>query len=153
MFDIVSWLPAELVFEKGLPEIAIVGRLKTNLAAGGHLTATNFVENRVFVSHLHKFIARHIQEDSSAVQAAEELREGNLYVIDGRTPDPSGVVPPEDILGSVAISDGRILPDSYNQNPNHRLFTESGFFVLSSPLWSALEEDLRCACLPFGAGD
>ena len=147
MVDVASCLPADMVFAKGLRGTGILGRLRTSLAAGGRLTPDNFVENPMFVGHLHKFIAQHIREDISAVQAAADLREGNLFVIDGRTPEPGGAVPPEDIFGVVVIEGGTMVPGSYTQNPNHRLFTENGFFVLPDPLRSAFNDDVLQTCV------
>lgn len=44
----------------------------------------------------------------------------------------------EDIVGSVMITDGKLVPSSYEPMPVHRLVTMNGLFKLSKPLHNAL---------------
>jgi hypothetical protein len=66
-------------------------------------------------------------------------------MLDGRTPSPNGAVPPEDVMGAVAVRAGKLVPGSYHHNPNHRLLTSDGFFV-PTELYTLLHGDLRARC-------
>jgi TIR domain-containing protein len=140
----IQGLPWE-VFGNGLPTEAIFGVLRESIAEGedaGDLTPGNFLENRFFVDFLHEVIAREIYRSPRPRKQARDQREGYLYLIDGRTQDPHGEVPPEDIIGAVELSDGEMVPGSYQRNYQHRLFTWSGFFVLPDDLEHAMESEI-----------
>lgn len=64
------------------------------------------------------------------VEAARQQIRGFLYIIDSRTPDPDGDIPPEDILGAFELQSGKTTPESYVPSPNYQLMTENGFFDL-----------------------
>ncbi|RKP10889.1 hypothetical protein THASP1DRAFT_12196, partial [Thamnocephalis sphaerospora] len=58
---------------------------------------------------------------------------------DERNPAPWGRIPDaEDIIGSVEVRDGLILPGSFQPMPVHRLVSSNGVFLLSKPLQATL---------------
>jgi hypothetical protein len=130
--DVVSLLPESRVFEKGLAPEAIMGAL-----AGGDDAAPlaeRFRPHRPFVDLLHDVIATHAPDLPGLLQAAREQGSGWVYVIDDRTPTPEGNVPPHDILGGFEVTDGVVVPGSYQANPNHRLLSSDGIFKLEPRL-------------------
>lgn len=44
----------------------------------------------------------------------------------------------EDIVGSVRLENGKMVDDSYEPMPVHRLVTRNGLFQLNKPLQAAL---------------
>lgn len=54
-------------------------------------------------------------------------------------PCSSQVPDPEDIVGSVRLENGKMLPETYQPMPVHRLVTRNGLFKLSDPLMDALK--------------
>jgi hypothetical protein len=154
--DVVSPLKGLEGFETGLPTEAVFGVLRESVAEGGNpgdLTPGNFLENRFFVDFLHEVIARELFRNSQACMQAREQREGYLYLIDGRAQGPQGEVQPEDIIGAVELSDGEMVPSTYQRNYQHRLFTWSGFFVLPDDLEHAMESEIYRAASLKGKGD
>lgn len=135
--DIVAIVPHELAFQHGLADESIIGALRRPVSAGpgvGAITPENFVPSRAFGDFLHRFVAAEIYRSPAARKQAAVQRSGYLYIMDGRTPDPAGAVPPEDILGAVQIGDGMLVPGTYQRNFKHQLFTRHGFFLLSEEL-------------------
>lgn len=135
--DWLALVPQEIVFTYGLAAEATIGALRNPVDAGpgiGGITPENFVPSRSFNEFLHGFLATEIYRQPAAQRQAAVQGSGYLYLLDRRTPDPTGTVPPEDIMGAVQISDGRLVPGTYQRNFNHRLFTRSGFFLLDEDL-------------------
>jgi hypothetical protein len=69
--------------------------------------------------------------------------DGYVYLLDGRTPQPGGQVPAEDIIGAVAVHGGSLVSGSYQPNTNHRLLTADGLFVLPPEIEIALQDEVR----------
>lgn len=65
-----------------------------------------------------------------------------VYVVDGRTPTPSGAVDPEDIIGAFQVSGGAIVAASYQRNKNHAILSKNGFMRLDASLQQHLLADL-----------
>ena len=132
-------LPPESVSERGLPGVAIVGALTKPLGGEGeHVAADVFTPNPAFVRFMHDVLAKHAPLVDSFRDEARRQREGWVYVIDARTPDPAGTVPPEDVLGAVEVKDGEPVPGSYRANPGHQILTARGFFQLGEELHACL---------------
>jgi hypothetical protein len=146
--DVVSPIDGRWLFEHGygLSERAIFGVLLRRIDDGGEITPENFRPNRSFVDVLHELLAAEAPKTTSARRQATRQREGYLYLIDGRTPDPGGRVPPEDIIGAIAIQAGTLIPGTYQRNDRHRLLTSDGFFVLSAELEATLTTQMHAAC-------
>ena len=109
------------------------------------MVPTSFARGKDFSEFLHASIARHGPSVPGLVEAARGQHGTYVYVIDGRTPTPEGKVPPEDIIGSFRVENGQISAASYQRFPEHRLFTERGFFQLQASFISALLADLEAA--------
>ncbi|MDR3637149.1 MAG: hypothetical protein P4L84_25320 [Isosphaeraceae bacterium] len=140
--DVVSIVPPEAVFARGLAPEAIVGKLMRPAGEGEVITPDNFARNRLFVEFLHEVIARHGPE--LAALRAEAVRIGNgwVYIIDARTPDPRGKVPREDILGAFPVKAGAVVAESYWRNPKHVILSKDGFFRLDAALQKRLLGEL-----------
>lgn len=141
--SVVSFLPKEHVFAKGLAGPAIIGSLRKRVSDGGEVEADNLVVNPEFVTLLHRVIATHAPTDPSFQRAAREQGEGWIYVIDRRTPTPGGHVPAEDIIGSFEVREGVATTDSYQPFKSHRLLSERGLFQLDRFLHPKLMEALE----------
>jgi hypothetical protein len=98
------------------------------------------------VQLLHQVIADHIAASPGIRLEGKRQGDGYVYLLDGRTPQPDGQVPPEDIIGAVAVHGGSVVPGSYQHNPNHRLLTADGWFVLPPDIEIALQDELRARC-------
>lgn len=146
--DVVSPIDGRWLFEHGygLADRAIVGVMLRRVDDGGEIVPDNFRPNRPFVDFLHELLAAEAPQTDAARLRAARQREGYLYLIDGRTPDPDGRVPPEDIIGAIAIQAGKLIPGTYQRNDRHQLLSSAGFFVLPSELEAALLTQLRAAC-------
>jgi hypothetical protein len=140
--SVVSFLPREHVFSKGLAGPAIIGSLRKRIADGGRLEPDNIAINPRFVDFLHEVIADLTPTDPAFQRAAREQGEGWMYVIDRRTPTPGGHVPAEDILGGFKIENGAVVPGSYTRSPKHRLISERGVVQLDRFLHPKLIEAL-----------
>lgn len=124
---LVSFIPAEVAFKTGMLPQAIIGVLE---GVDDRIEPETFVANREFVSFLHQVISKYGPQLPDFHQEARRLGEGSVFLLDGRTPDPLGAVEPEDIIGSFPVQQGKLVPDSYSPNPNHRLVSKRGVFIL-----------------------
>lgn len=136
--EYVTVLSPDDVFARGLPGIAIVGALLRSLGEGEQVTPDVFTPNPAFVRFMHDVLAKHTSLVDSFRAEARCQREGWVYVIDARSPDPAGAVPAEDVIGAVEVKAGEPVPGSYRANPNHQLLTARGFFSLGEELHACL---------------
>ena len=140
--DVVSSLEADWVFRHGLHPEAIMATIREG-ADPDDLTPADVEENGTFLRLLSRVILDNITACAGIRREAEIQGNGSVYLLDGRTPDPGGRVPPEDIIGAVAVSNGEPATASYRHNPRHRLFTTTGWFRLPGELEAALQRRLR----------
>ena len=138
----VALTPMDVAFKRGLVPEAIVGVLLHPLQQGEAITSANFARNSVFVEFLHSVIASRGPQVPGLVAAAKQQGEGWVYVVDGRTPTPTGAVAPEDIIGAFQVSGGAIVPTSYQRNENHAILSKNGFMRLDASLQQHLLADL-----------
>jgi hypothetical protein len=138
----VSSLGDDWVFTHGLSAEAILGTLSDSVSTD-RFSPADFSENPAFVRFLSQVIFEEIDGVDGIRRQAEIQRTGYVYLVDARTPDPGGRVPPEDIIGAVAVEDGAIAAGSYRHNDRHKLFTSNGFFRLPEELETALDRRLR----------
>jgi len=118
--------PAEVNALGGLPGEAIVGTF-----LDPKHTLESFRVNPVFVAFLHRVISTHSSVSPELAKAASEMHTGHLYIIDWRTLNPNGAVPPEDIIGAIEVKDGLLVGGSYQPNPNYRVLTARGMTRLT----------------------
>ncbi|KAI9009474.1 hypothetical protein BC832DRAFT_516991, partial [Gaertneriomyces semiglobifer] len=105
------------------------------------LKASQFVENAEFGDLVHKVIEENILEDEEMQAAAKYQKVGFLNINDQRVYVPWGrVSDAEDILGTVRLSDGAIVPSTYERMPTHRLVSGNGLFQLTEFLHQRLLE-------------
>ena len=96
--EYVSCLTNEQVFSSGLRPQAIMGLLLRPPGSEQPITPEGFSPNPAFIDFMHGVIARRGPEMQELIASAQRQREGWIYVIDQRTPDPQGKVGPEDIV-------------------------------------------------------
>lgn len=132
-----SFLPHEVAFQSGLPPVAIVGQV---MSGSGDLDPAQFAVNSAFVEFLHACIAKHAAQCPGLVAEAARQQDGYVYVVDARTPEPQGKVPPEDVIGAVAVAAG--VMKGYEPNPNHRVLTVDGVVALNAWLFGRLQAEL-----------
>jgi hypothetical protein len=133
----VTPLPHEHGFATGLPAEAIMGEL---IEGFDRITPESFVQNPQFIELLAAVIGNHAHECPGLVAEANRQQEGYVVIVDRRTSDPDGAVPPEDIIGLVEIERGQLL--RYHASPNYRILTKDGFMQLDRFLHDRLIEEL-----------
>lgn len=141
--EVVSILNPGTAFAHGLCTEAILGVVRPDATGHGRITPERFQENPAFVEYLRALISDWVYDAEDLRRDAQQQGEGYIYLIDARTPQPDGQVPPADIIGAVKVQDGRLVAASYHHNPNHRLLTEDGFFRLPAELETNLRTDLH----------
>jgi hypothetical protein len=122
---------------------AIVGSLVRSIDEGGKVSPENFVPNPEFIAFMHEVIQRRGCELGALQASARQQGNGWTYILDGRTPDPQGNVPAEDIIGAFEVQSGNLILESYRPNPNHVLLSARGLFQLPSELLEFLFEELQ----------
>lgn len=140
--DYVTCLPHEQAFERGLAPEAIVGVLLRPLEPDEPITPALFARNRVFVDFMHDVIARRGPTLPGLIAEARRQGDGWVYIIDQRTRNPQGHIPPEDIVGVFAVKSGEIVTGSYQPCPKHQILSADGFFRLEGELQACLLEEL-----------
>ncbi|KAI0037085.1 hypothetical protein K488DRAFT_35732, partial [Vararia minispora EC-137] len=116
---VIGWLPAQ--------------RLGGSSEAG----LNEFKENPAFRDLLHEAIAEGLAEDVDDIQrnGAIQLGEGWMHINDARNAPPLGRIgDPDDIIGSVRVEEGKILPETYQPMPSYRLCTSDGVTQLTEGL-------------------
>jgi hypothetical protein len=141
--SVLSLLPRDEVFQRGLAGPAILGSLRVSPAQGGEVTPDNFVPNPRFVAFLQDFLGRTAPTDPAFARAAQSQGDGWIYIIDRRTPTPMGEVPAEDILGGFEVRGGVLVEGSWRPMQSHRLLTARGLFRLDGFLAPRLLEALQ----------
>lgn len=98
-----------------------------------------FRSNKTFLDFLAKYLRGELGDDLGQIAGAAVEPGERFYLIDPRTPDPGGAVPPSDIVG-VYDTDGTGHPllATFRGNPNYRPIDATG-----AP--SALLEDRQIA--------
>jgi len=102
----------------------------------------NFEQNPRFVETLHEAVRVVLNQDEDEDLKAEAQVRGHgwMHISDQRTTPALNRTPdPEDIIGSVMVDNGKIVPDSYQKMPTYRVVSgESGPLALGRRLSSAL---------------
>ncbi|KZT28190.1 hypothetical protein NEOLEDRAFT_1087166 [Neolentinus lepideus HHB14362 ss-1] len=129
---IIGWLPAQAPGEE---------------AEAG---LNDFTENPDFRDLLHEAIKQGLEEDVDDIQrnGAMQLQEGWMHIHDARNVPALGRIgDPDDILATVRVEDGKILPGTYSPMPAYRLCTADGITQLTEglarKLYSVLEAKAR----------
>ena len=139
----LSFLEPEHVYQYGLAGEAIIGEVDSSLS----ISPGHFARNSVFKDFLHRVIARVASTLPELQWQASQEPDGSLFIIDARVADPNGDILPEDILGVFRVTNGKIVPGSYQMNPNHQLVSQKGLFRLHPAIHAELLRELR-ECRP-----
>jgi len=134
----VSILSNKYVYEHGLSTFSIIGVVENRV----ELKPEEFTPNTAFINTFHKIIASKMPLDSFFIEQANELSNGVVYMVDGRTKDAKNV-PPEDVIGAMKTVDGILQPNTYQKNFNYKLLTENGFFQLPDDYHLAILEEVK----------
>jgi hypothetical protein len=137
--NVLSFLPPEYVFAKGIPEEAIVGVLPPDVTK---IALPAFKSGSAFIRFLHRVIAKHAPNLPALQEEARRIGNGSLFIVDGRAPTPEDRVEPEDIIGAFQVSAGIILPDTYRASTKHLLVGKHGFLLLDELLQQKLLDEL-----------
>jgi hypothetical protein len=135
----VSFIPPDKAFKVGLDGRGVIGILKN----GKDIVPENFIPNRVFQAFMHSIIAREIHNESSCKKQAKKIKEGYVYIIDKRTKNPQGDIPPYDIFGFVKVSNGKLVKGVYTPNPNHALVSDDGIFQLPKQIEKKILDEVN----------
>ncbi|KDQ56907.1 hypothetical protein JAAARDRAFT_158152 [Jaapia argillacea MUCL 33604] len=125
----------------------IVGWLPAAAQAGEQEAGLNdFVENPRFRDVLQEAIRDGLKEgvDEIQINGAKQTQEGWMHIHDARNVPALGRIgDPDDILGSVRVEDGIILPETYQPMPSYRLCTADGVTQLTEGLANKLKAVLE----------
>lgn len=119
-----TFLPHSVVLEHGLIGEVIVGEFKSNQS--GEVDIENgFLANSLFKETIFSFVKKQMANDSGLINAAKKQKGGWVYIIDQRTPDPQGEVPPQDIIGAFEVVDANL--GEFSPNKNYSIRSNNGF--------------------------
>ena len=104
-----------MVFEHGLCTEAILGTLRPDATGDQRITPERFRENPAFVRYLRTLLADHVYGLEGLRRGAQQQVDGYVYLIDARTPQPDGQVPPVDIIGAIQVHAATLAVGSYQQ--------------------------------------
>ncbi len=147
MLLVMTYLPVEVIFERGLDPITILGHYATPIENPEDNAETErvmsnheeFVQNPQFMEHFHRLVSVTVPQIPEFVEGARRQSTRYFYLLDARTPDPQGDVPSEDIIGVFDLEQG-LVPEAYEPVPVYRLVGKNGWFSVD---W--LEEPLMRA--------
>ncbi|MGX7671252.1 hypothetical protein [Plantactinospora sp. DSM 117369] len=140
--EVLSLLEADWVVRHGLNPEAVMAVAREG-ADSHRLLVADVRENGAFLRLLSRVIFENIGRCDGVRRQAAVQGTGHVYLLDGRIGDPSGRVPPDDIIGEVEVRDGQPVAGSYRHNPRHRLLTAAGWFGLPEVIEAALQHRLR----------
>lgn len=121
-------LPECVVSDYGLSAPLIVGVIDNPEGSDEPLreiVSRSLKVNSEFKKTLHGFCAEVLPNMPRLESQARAQGKGWLYIIDQRTPDPEGEVPPKDIVGAFEVSNGSIV--GYQPNPKYEVNSVDGF--------------------------
>ena len=141
-YFISLFLPDDFDDQKIPPE-GIIGSLKNfDPSIKPPFTPDNFIVNLGFIKFLHEVIRRRGPEDPELIASAQERGEGVGIMADRRCLK-AGSLDREDVIGAFEIKDGKIIPESYQENEYYEVNSENGFMILGEWLEGVLLEELE----------
>jgi hypothetical protein len=103
-----------------------------------------FHPNPEFEKLLHSTFKKYVHLDPSLQGLALSQKVGYMTLHDLRVFTPFGrVADPEDLLGSVLLDQGKIVPHSYDPMPTYRLLSSHGITELSDFMHEKLLQELN----------
>lgn len=106
----------------------------------------DFLENNEFLNVVHEVLRSVIAQnrDERLESEAIQLGSGWMHINDDRNlPEVGRISRPDDIIASVRVEDGKMLPETYNPMPTYRICTTDGLTTLSPGLEEELIAKLR----------
>ncbi|KAK4701988.1 hypothetical protein P7C70_g4235, partial [Phenoliferia sp. Uapishka_3] len=108
------------------------------------LLPRNFEENKDFGMLLEEVLKEEMRGDLWLGTAAKVRMDGYIHIADHRNPaDPNRVPDPSDIIASVLVENGELLPESYSPSGTHRIVTMDGMMKLPDTLMKKFVESLE----------
>ncbi|KAM0746917.1 hypothetical protein T439DRAFT_329192 [Meredithblackwellia eburnea MCA 4105] len=122
-----------------------LGSLKEHQEAGvPPLLPSNFEENKEFKELLHDVLREAVWDDLALQTEATVRGEGFIHLTDYRNPADLNRVPaPDDIVASILVQDGKLVPGSYEPSMTHRTVTMDGMMRLGEELMVVLRSKLE----------
>ena len=117
-----SFVASDLILKYGLKGCVISGKVEKSEQNG---IEDHFIANTEFKETVFKFVDSVMRQDPNLVQAAENQIDGNVYIIDQRTPDPNGRVEMFDILGAFEVENKTL--GAFKKNANYQIKSVNGF--------------------------
>ncbi|KAL8278915.1 hypothetical protein RQP46_008584 [Phenoliferia psychrophenolica] len=103
----------------------------------------NFEENREFVQLLHEVLKGVVGGDLGLDTMAKVRGDGYIHIADERNPADANRVPdPSDIIASVLVQDGAVVPSSYSPSGTHRVVSMDGMMRLPEGLMRSFRDAL-----------
>ncbi|KAJ7594042.1 hypothetical protein C8J56DRAFT_426534 [Mycena floridula] len=125
----------------------IIGWLPALTNASNHQVGLNdFKENPAFRNILHQALKQGLVEDVDEIQrnGAVQTQQGWMHIHDSRNiPALGRIGDPDDIIASVLVQDGKILPETYEAMPSYRICTSDGLTQLTPGLAQKLRSSLE----------
>jgi hypothetical protein len=124
---LVGFLQPEIAAARGIDSRAMVGAFEP--APDGEFDVATFEANPEFVEAFTEYMNGAPSYSRTISDEARLVPGERLFLVDPRNDTPADQEPPiPDVLGSYLVDDsGRIVPNSFQYNPNHVWFSiESG---------------------------
>jgi len=103
----------------------------------------DFTENRPFIDMLQNAVREGMLEDEIWVNGAIQTHSGWMHIYDQRNPPPLGRIPDTaDIIGTVLVNEGKLVPDTYAPMPSYRMVTSDGVMSLTDSILRKLKTAL-----------
>ncbi|KAI0342322.1 hypothetical protein BDW22DRAFT_1407477 [Trametopsis cervina] len=128
---------------KRVDSYAVLGWLPA--LEGGEAGLNDFKENPKFRDVLHEAVESGLRDgvDDIQINGAIQTQEGWMHIHDSRNVPALGRIgDPDDIIASVRVEEGKILPDTYQPMPSYRLCTADGVIQLTEGLFARLKDVL-----------
>ncbi|MCA9212404.1 MAG: hypothetical protein KDB27_05030 [Planctomycetales bacterium] len=134
---LLSLMPLDDGFERGIPSEAILGELAEGAVA---VSEACFTPNVAFIKFMHESIATHVQSCPSLIDRAKRLGAGKLPLLDGRVPDGQKQVNAADVIGLLDVEAERIV--RYTANMQHKIVYDDQVMKLEPFLLERLIGDI-----------
>jgi len=104
----------------------------------------DFNENAGFLDLLHDTLKDALTSDNILLAQATQLQHGWMHINDDRNLPPLGrIAGPDDIIASVRVENGQVVPATYQPMPTYRVCTTDGLLQLPHGLMDRLLDKLR----------
>ncbi|KAM0787367.1 hypothetical protein ACM66B_003453 [Microbotryomycetes sp. NB124-2] len=108
------------------------------------LVPRNFTENKDFRTVLHDILRQAVTFDQKLHTEAKTRQDGWIHIADARAPADLNRVPdPSDIIASILVQDGQIVPESYEPGGMHRMVTNDGLMRLDEGLMAIVRQAME----------